>query len=197
MTFERQQKYFKKVKDPPQISYALYRHKRTRFRRFTSFTLFYHLLPSLPSFIIVNARFTTQPPDTSVLFGERASIPCQVTGFPKPQIVWLKRVTTMESNIGAFENVQLDSGRIQQFDNGTLHFATTTVLDSGEYACKATFDTPKPPFIPERISRVANLLINGKMFQINGYFKIRNKSRGSVQTQSDLFPICNKSFSEK
>lgn len=63
------------------------------------------------------------------------------------------------------------SGRVQQLSNGTLHFVRTLALDDGQYACKAFFDTPKPPYIPERLSRIATLQVKGKKnFYVVGFF---------------------------
>ena len=67
------------------------------------------------------------------------------------------------------------SGRVQQLSNGTLHFVRTLALDDGQYACKALFDTPKPPYIPERLSRIVTLQVKGKNFfkrYVNNIFDI-------------------------
>ena len=64
------------------------------------------------------------------------------------------------------------SRRVRQLSNGTLHFVQTLALDDGQYACKAFFDTPKPPYIPERLSRIATLQVKGKKnFYVVGFFR--------------------------
>eukprot|EP00111_Clytia_hemisphaerica_P024641 TCONS_00072631-protein len=99
------------------------------------------------------ALFKDEPKDTSVLYKHSTSLACLATGFPAPQIIWMKK-----SPDDFFEPIQL-SNRVQQLNNGTLHITMTTGLDDGEYACKAFFDTKQPVFIPPKMSRTAHIKV--------------------------------------
>ena len=99
--------------------------------------------------------FKDEPKDTSVLYGHSTSLPCLATGFPAPQIIWMKK-----SSDDFFEPIQL-SNRVQQLNNGTLHITMTTGPDDGEYACKAFFDTKQPVIIPPKMSRTAHIKVKG------------------------------------
>ena len=72
-------------------------------------------------------QFTVSPPSELEVSTQRnVTVPCQVTGDPKPKVTWVK------------ENGELPVGRSEVSKDGTLRIWNVKQEDSGKFTCMAS-----------------------------------------------------------
>ncbi|XP_066024714.1 roundabout homolog 3 isoform X3 [Pocillopora verrucosa] len=75
------------------------------------------------------------PPALSTLRGVKASLTCNAEGFPLPNITWIRRTSSGESEISSNGvDVQINSGN----GSSQLIIQNTSTADSGYYICHAS-----------------------------------------------------------
>lgn len=73
-------------------------------------------------------KITPAPKSMKAHVGESVWIPCEASGSPNPEIVWMKNFN---------EVVDKTNPRIHVLPNGTIEIANTTHEDFGSYECIA------------------------------------------------------------
>ena len=75
------------------------------------------------------------PPALSTLRGVKASLTCNAEGFPLPNITWIRRTSSGESEISSNGvDVQINSRN----GSSQLIIQNTSTADSGYYICNAS-----------------------------------------------------------
>ena len=71
--------------------------------------------------------------DITVTAGESAVLRCDVGGFPRPRMAWIKNGESMRNS----SRIQMTMNAVQ---SAVMTFSETRVSDGGEYICTATND---------------------------------------------------------
>ena len=102
----------------------------------------------------VPPQWTFEPQDVSTLLGNALYVHCKATGFPPPQITWLRGRARTTNDFQLLTDL-LD-GRLTIFPNGTLYTASAGPQHEGHYLCKANNN------IGTGLSKIVYVSVNGK-----------------------------------
>ena len=92
----------------------------------------FNIILSLLSFT-VPSYITDQPVDTISIFGNTASLQCQASGLPVPNITWLKGLATLNN-----PSVTVVSNVTDFTRSSKLVFTNLSFADTGAYICRAS-----------------------------------------------------------
>lgn len=101
----------------------------------------------------VPPQWTYEPQDISTLLGNPLYVHCRATGFPPPQITWLKGRARTSSDYQPLTDI-LD-GRLTILSNGTLYTASAAPQHEAYYLCKANNN------IGSGLSKIVYVSVNG------------------------------------
>ena len=65
-------------------------------------------------------KIVTRPPSVlTIKENQNVSVPCRITGFPKPEITWYKAGVALRREAYSFESGALKLSRVQYSDRGS------------------------------------------------------------------------------
>ena len=70
------------------------------------------------------ARFTSEHPRQTLVFGKSGILNCSAEGNPAPRFTWTRA-----------DGKTLDKNRFNQLPNGSMHVTQVQQIDEGEYIC--------------------------------------------------------------
>ncbi|CAK1547627.1 unnamed protein product [Leptosia nina] len=83
-------------------------------------------------YIKVAPKWAEEPSNSSLLLGRRGSVSCSASGYPKPQVHWMKK----DAILGTWQPVlELAGGGILSLANGSLIIDEVSLSDEGLYSC--------------------------------------------------------------
>ncbi|VVD06056.1 unnamed protein product, partial [Leptidea sinapis] len=83
-------------------------------------------------YIKVAPKWLMEPSNSSLLLGRHGSISCSASGYPVPQVHWMKK----DAILGTWQPVlELAGGGILSLPNGTLVIEEVSLSDEGLYSC--------------------------------------------------------------
>ncbi|XP_045506912.1 Down syndrome cell adhesion molecule-like protein Dscam2 [Colias croceus] len=83
-------------------------------------------------YIKVAPKWLEEPSNSSLLLGRRGTVSCSASGYPKPQVHWMKK----DAILGTWQPVlELAGGGILSLANGTLVIDEVSLSDEGLYSC--------------------------------------------------------------
>ncbi|XP_045506832.1 Down syndrome cell adhesion molecule-like protein Dscam2 [Colias croceus] len=83
-------------------------------------------------YIKVAPKWHTEPTNSSVVLGRSGYVSCSATGYPAPQVHWMKK----DAILGTWQPVlELAGGGILSLANGTLVIDEVSLSDEGLYSC--------------------------------------------------------------
>uniref|UniRef100_A0ABD2XN24 Down syndrome cell adhesion molecule-like protein Dscam2 n=1 Tax=Trichogramma kaykai TaxID=54128 RepID=A0ABD2XN24_9HYME len=87
----------------------------------------------------VPPQWTHEPQDVSALLGNPLYVHCRATGFPPPQITWLRGHARTAADFQPLSEIQSGVGgpRLTMLPNGTLWTASAGPQHEGHYLCRA------------------------------------------------------------
>lgn len=101
----------------------------------------------------VPPQWTFEPQDVSTLLGNPLYVHCNATGFPPPQITWLRGHARTSNDFQLL--TELTDGRLTILPNGTLWTASAGPQHEGHYLCRANNS------IGSGLSKVVYVSVNG------------------------------------
>ncbi|XP_044742030.1 Down syndrome cell adhesion molecule-like protein Dscam2 [Chrysoperla carnea] len=108
----------------------------------------------------VPPTWTVEPHDQTTLLGHSIIIHCNASGYPVPNITWLRSTTTTSPSSNSsklpsdFHIGIEETDRVQIFGNGSLYINHVITEDQGYYLCRASND------IGSGLSKIIYLDIN-------------------------------------
>ncbi|XP_072946516.1 cell adhesion molecule Dscam2-like [Epargyreus clarus] len=83
-------------------------------------------------YIKVAPKWQEEPSNSSLLLGRRGTVSCSASGYPQPQVHWMKK----DAILGTWQPVlELAGGGILSLPNGTLVIEEVSLTDEGLYSC--------------------------------------------------------------
>ncbi|XP_047519241.1 Down syndrome cell adhesion molecule-like protein Dscam2 [Pieris napi] len=83
-------------------------------------------------YIKVAPKWLLEPSNSSVVLGKRGIVSCSATGYPIPQVHWMKK----DAILGTWQPVlELAGGGILSLANGSLVIDEVSLTDEGLYSC--------------------------------------------------------------
>ncbi|CAH0715045.1 unnamed protein product, partial [Brenthis ino] len=83
-------------------------------------------------YIKVAPKWLEEPTNSSLLLGRKGSVSCSASGYPQPQVHWMKK----DALLGTWQPVlELAGGGILSLPNGTLVIEEVSLTDEGLYSC--------------------------------------------------------------
>ncbi|XP_047519401.1 Down syndrome cell adhesion molecule-like protein Dscam2 isoform X1 [Pieris napi] len=83
-------------------------------------------------YIKVAPKWAEEPSNSSLLLGRRGVVSCSASGYPKPQVHWMKK----DAILGTWQPVlELAGGGILSLTNGSLVIDEVSLADEGLYSC--------------------------------------------------------------
>ncbi|XP_041972155.1 Down syndrome cell adhesion molecule-like protein Dscam2 [Aricia agestis] len=83
-------------------------------------------------YIKVAPKWLEEPMNSSLLLGRRGAVSCSASGYPQPQVHWMKK----DALLGTWQPVlELAGGGILSLPNGTLVIDEVSLTDEGLYSC--------------------------------------------------------------
>ncbi|XP_045762368.1 Down syndrome cell adhesion molecule-like protein Dscam2 [Maniola jurtina] len=83
-------------------------------------------------YIKVAPKWLEEPNNSSLLLGRRGTVSCSASGYPQPQVHWMKK----DALLGTWQPVlELAGGGILSLPNGTLVIEEVSLTDEGLYSC--------------------------------------------------------------
>uniref|UniRef100_T1J817 Down syndrome cell adhesion molecule-like protein Dscam2 n=1 Tax=Strigamia maritima TaxID=126957 RepID=T1J817_STRMM len=109
--------------------------------------------------LLVNVppRWLTQPQNTEVILGGSTYLSCQVDGFPKPTVTWMKAVGDAP---GDYRDIAFELLHFKLNEEGDLQVLGAEEADKGYYLCKASNG------IGAGLSEVVYLSVHGDLLVI-------------------------------
>lgn len=112
----------------------------------------------------VPPQWSFEPQDVSTLLGNSLNVHCKATGFPPPQITWLRGHGRTANDFQLLTDV-LD-GRLTILPNGTLWTNSAGPQHEGHYLCRANNS------IGSGLSKVIYVSVNGGFFAFFAHFSL-------------------------
>ncbi|CAH2230277.1 jg20026 [Pararge aegeria aegeria] len=82
--------------------------------------------------VYVAPKWLEEPNNSSLLLGRRGTVSCSASGYPQPQVHWMKK----DAILGTWQPVlELAGGGILSMPNGTLVIEEVSLTDEGLYSC--------------------------------------------------------------
>ncbi|XP_060807716.1 cell adhesion molecule Dscam2 [Amyelois transitella] len=92
-------------------------------------------------YIKVAPKWLDEPANSSLLLGRRGAVSCSATGYPQPQVHWMKK----DAILGTWQPVlELAGGGILSLPNGTLVIEEVSLSDDGLYSCNVENGVGQP-----------------------------------------------------
>ncbi|KAL4709633.1 hypothetical protein ACJJTC_007364 [Scirpophaga incertulas] len=92
-------------------------------------------------YIKVAPRWLEEPTNSSLLLGRRGTVSCSASGYPQPQVHWMKK----DAILGTWQPVlELAGGGILSLPNGTLVIEEVSLSDEGLYSCNVENGVGQP-----------------------------------------------------
>nr|XP_021209307.1 Down syndrome cell adhesion molecule-like protein Dscam2 isoform X1 [Bombyx mori] len=92
-------------------------------------------------YIKVAPKWLEEPSNTSLLLGRKGAVSCSASGYPQPQVHWMKK----DALLGTWQPVlELAGGGILSLPNGTLVIEDVSVTDEGLYSCNVENGVGQP-----------------------------------------------------
>ncbi|CAH2098437.1 unnamed protein product [Euphydryas editha] len=82
--------------------------------------------------VSVAPKWLEEPTNSSLLLGRKGAVSCSASGYPQPQVHWMKK----DALLGTWQPVlELAGGGILSLPNGTLVIEEVSLTDEGLYSC--------------------------------------------------------------
>ncbi|KOB77196.1 Uncharacterized protein OBRU01_04733, partial [Operophtera brumata] len=92
-------------------------------------------------YIKVAPKWLEEPSNSSLLLGRRGTVSCSASGYPQPQVHWMKK----DALLGTWQPVlELAGGGILSLPNGTLVIEEVSLTDEGLYSCNVENSVGQP-----------------------------------------------------
>ncbi|XP_061704982.1 cell adhesion molecule Dscam2-like [Cydia pomonella] len=92
-------------------------------------------------YIKVAPKWLEEPSNSSLLLGRRGAVSCSASGYPQPQVHWMKK----DALLGTWQPVlELAGGGILSLPNGTLVIEEVSLADEGLYSCNVENGVGQP-----------------------------------------------------
>ncbi|KAJ0171731.1 hypothetical protein K1T71_012494 [Dendrolimus kikuchii] len=92
-------------------------------------------------YIKVAPKWLEEPTNSSLLLGRRGTVSCSASGYPQPQVHWMKK----DALLGTWQPVlELAGGGILSLPNGTLIIEEVSLTDEGLYSCNVENGVGQP-----------------------------------------------------
>ncbi|KAL0810748.1 hypothetical protein ABMA28_010066 [Loxostege sticticalis] len=92
-------------------------------------------------YIKVAPKWLEEPTNSSLLLGRRGTVSCSASGYPQPQVHWMKK----DAILGTWQPVlELAGGGILSLPNGTLVIEEVSLTDEGLYSCNVENGVGQP-----------------------------------------------------
>ncbi|KAF9820929.1 hypothetical protein SFRURICE_015766, partial [Spodoptera frugiperda] len=92
-------------------------------------------------YIKVAPKWLEEPNNSSLLLGRRGAVSCSASGYPQPQVHWMKK----DALLGTWQPVlELAGGGIVSLPNGTLIIEEVSLTDEGLYSCNVENGVGQP-----------------------------------------------------
>ncbi|XP_037299251.1 Down syndrome cell adhesion molecule-like protein Dscam2 [Manduca sexta] len=92
-------------------------------------------------YIKVAPKWLEEPANSSLLLGRRGAVSCSASGYPQPQVHWMKK----DALLGTWQPVlELAGGGILSLPNGTLVIEEVSLTDEGLYSCNVENGVGQP-----------------------------------------------------
>ncbi|XP_063834000.1 cell adhesion molecule Dscam2-like [Ostrinia nubilalis] len=92
-------------------------------------------------YIKVAPKWLEEPTNSSLLLGRRGAVSCSASGYPQPQVHWMKK----DAILGTWQPVlELAGGGILSLPNGTLVIEEVSLTDEGLYSCNVENGVGQP-----------------------------------------------------
>ncbi|KAJ2944874.1 hypothetical protein O0L34_g1763 [Tuta absoluta] len=92
-------------------------------------------------YIKVAPKWVEEPSNSSLLLGRRGTVSCSASGYPQPQVHWMKK----DAILGTWQPVlELAGGGILSLPNGTLVLEEVSLSDEGLYSCNVENGVGQP-----------------------------------------------------
>ncbi|XP_022837206.1 Down syndrome cell adhesion molecule-like protein Dscam2 [Spodoptera litura] len=92
-------------------------------------------------YIKVAPKWLEEPNNSSLLLGRRGAVSCSASGYPQPQVHWMKK----DALLGTWQPVlELAGGGIVSLPNGTLIIEEVSLTDDGLYSCNVENGVGQP-----------------------------------------------------
>ncbi|XP_049881130.1 Down syndrome cell adhesion molecule-like protein Dscam2 [Pectinophora gossypiella] len=92
-------------------------------------------------YIKVAPKWLEEPSNSSLLLGRRGTVSCSASGYPQPQVHWMKK----DALLGTWQPVlELAGGGILSLPNGTLVIEEVSLTDEGLYSCNVENGVGQP-----------------------------------------------------
>ncbi|XP_053620238.1 cell adhesion molecule Dscam2-like isoform X2 [Plodia interpunctella] len=92
-------------------------------------------------YIKVAPKWLDEPSNSSLLLGRRGTVSCSASGYPQPQVHWMKK----DVILGTWQPVlELAGGGILSLPNGTLIIEEVSLTDEGLYSCNVENGVGQP-----------------------------------------------------
>ncbi|XP_064074648.1 cell adhesion molecule Dscam1-like [Vanessa tameamea] len=83
-------------------------------------------------YIKVAPKWLEEPSNSSLLLGRKGTVSCSASGYPQPQVHWMKK----DALLGTWQPVlELAGGGILSLPNGSLVIEEVSLTDEGLYSC--------------------------------------------------------------
>ncbi|VVC93923.1 unnamed protein product [Leptidea sinapis] len=82
-------------------------------------------------YIKVAPKWLLEPSNSSLLLGSQGTISCSASGYPTPQVHWMKK----DGTLGTWQPVLELAGGVLSLANGTLVIEEVSLSDEGMYSC--------------------------------------------------------------
>ncbi|XP_050356445.1 cell adhesion molecule Dscam2-like [Nymphalis io] len=83
-------------------------------------------------YIKVAPKWLEEPTNSSLLLGRKGTVSCSASGYPQPQVHWMKK----DALLGTWQPVlELAGGGILSLPNGSLVIEEVSLTDEGLYSC--------------------------------------------------------------